>query len=93
MDGNNLYGWAINKSLPYSEFNCLFKKIDKFGVNSVGENRPIAYILEFDLEYPHKLHELHNEYTLAPEKLKISHNMFSNYCSSIENECDNKLIN
>ena len=26
LDGNNLYGWAINQSLPYSEFNCLFKK-------------------------------------------------------------------
>ena len=26
LDGNNLYGWGINQSLPYSEFNCLFKK-------------------------------------------------------------------
>ena len=69
------------------------KKFDKFGVNSVGENSSIAYILEFDLEYPHKLHKLHNEYIMAPQKLEISHNMFSNYCSSIENEYDNKLIN
>ena len=34
-------------------------------------------------EYPDELHELHNDYTLTPEKLDISHNMLSNYCSSI----------
>ena len=34
-------------------------------------------------EYPGELHELHNDYTLTPEKLEISHNMLSNYCSSI----------
>ena len=34
-------------------------------------------------EYPDELHELHNDYTLTPEKLEISHNMLSNYCSSI----------
>ena len=34
-------------------------------------------------EYPDEVHELHNDYTLTPEKLEISHNMLSNYCSSI----------
>ena len=28
---------------------------------------------------------MHNDYPLAPEKLKISHNMLSNYCSNIAN--------
>ena len=27
-----------------------------------------------------------NDYPLAPEKLKVSHDMLSNYCSNIENE-------
>ena len=32
---------------------------------------------EVDLEYPHKLHELHNDYPLAPEKLPVSSDMLS----------------
>ena len=35
---------------------------------SVSENSPIEYIIEVDLEYPEELHELHNDYQLAPEK-------------------------
>ena len=41
-------------------------------MNSISENSLISYILEVDLEYPHDLHELHNDYPLAPEKLEIN---------------------
>ena len=40
-------------------------------------------MLEADLEYLDELRELHNDYPLAPEKIEISHNMLSNYCSYI----------
>ena len=53
--------------------------------NSIKENSFYGYILEVDLEYPDELHELHNYYPLVPEKLEISHDMLSNYCSNIEN--------
>ena len=36
-------------------------------------------MLEVDLKYPDKLHELHNDYPLAPEKLAVSNNMLSKY--------------
>ena len=32
------------------------------------------------------MHELHNDYPLAPEKLDITHNMLSNYCCNIASE-------
>ena len=34
---------------------------------------------------------MHNDYLLAPEKLEISNNMFSNYCSNIANEYGMKI--
>ena len=36
-------------------------------------------MLEVDLKYPDKLHELHNDYPLAPEKLAISNYMLLKY--------------
>ena len=67
-------------------------------LNSIGENNSDGYILEIDLEYPDELHELHKDYPLALEKLEISHNMLSDYCSStairydIKIDCVNKLV-
>ena len=64
---NNLYDWAMSGYLPHSRFTWL-KNVDNFDVNSIGEERSIGYILEVDLKYPDKLHVLHNDYPLAPEK-------------------------
>ena len=36
-----------------------------------------------DLEYPQELHDLHNNYPVAPEKAKVSKNMLSMYCKKI----------
>ena len=35
---------------------------------------------------------MHNDYSLAPEKLETSHNMLSNYCSSNKNKYDMKNV-
>ena len=84
--------WAMSQYLPYSGFKWLNQKeISDFCLNSVSENSSIGYILEVDLEYPSKLHELHNDYPLDPEKFEISQNMLSNYCSNIANEYGIKI--
>ena len=45
FDANNLYGWAMSQSLPYSEFKWLNKKeISDFCLNSISENRFVGYI-------------------------------------------------
>ena len=82
----------MSQYLPCSGFKWLNQKETyKFYVNSIGENSSNEYILEDDLEYPDALHELHNDYPLASEKLKITYYMLSNYCSSISNEYDIKI--
>ena len=64
----------------------------------ISENSSIGYILVVDLDYPDQLHELHNDYPLAPEKFEIIQNMLSNGCSNIANKYEiktgsaNKLV-
>ena len=82
----------MSQYLPYSRFKCLNRgEFNNFDVNSIDGNNPIGYMLEFDREYIDELHELDNDYPLAPEKLEISHNMFSNYCISIANKYNIKI--
>ena len=42
------------------------KNADKFDVMSVNEKRPIGYLLEIGLKNHDEVHELHNDYPLAP---------------------------
>ena len=92
LDANNLYDWVMSQYLPYSGFKWLNQKeISDFCLNSGSENSSIGYILETDLEYPSELHDLHNDYLLAPEKFEISQKMLSNYCSNFENEYGIKI--
>ena len=87
---NNLYGWAMSEYLPYGGFKWL-KNVDEFDVMSVSEKSPIGYFLEVDLEYSDKLHELHNDYPLASEKLAASSDMLSKYCKKIADKYEIKI--
>ena len=85
---NNLYGWTLSKYLPYERFKWL-KNVDKFDVISISEKSPIGYFLEVDLEY--ELHELHNNYPLAPETFAVSSDMLSKYCKKIADKYEIKV--
>ena len=71
----------MSQYLPYNGFKWSSQKeIDKLLLNLIGcnfieENSSDGYILEVDLEHPDKLHEMHNNYPLAPEELGINHNI------------------
>ena len=87
FDANNLYGWVMSQYLPYSEFKWLHRKeISRICLNSISENSFVGYVLEVDLEYPDELHNLHNDYPLAPKNLEITQNMLSTCCSDIANK-------
>ena len=72
----------MNEYLPYEEFQWL-ENVDEFDINSINEKGEIGYFLEVDLEYPDELHELHNDYLLAPEKLTVFNDMLSKHCKEI----------
>ena len=90
LNKNNLYGWTMSEYLPYGEFNWL-KNDDKFDVNSINEKSDTGYFLEVNLEYPDELHELHNDYPLAAEKLTVTNDMLSKYCKKIADKSDIKV--
>ena len=60
----------MSEYLPYEELNWS-KNVDKFDVNSINDKSDTGYFPEVDLKYPDELHELHNDYSLAPEKLLL----------------------
>ena len=92
FDANNLYGWAMTQYLPCSDFKWMSKNnINKCNHDLVKENSQYGYILEVDLEYPNELHDYHNDYPLAPEKLKTNNNMLSKYCTDIANNYEIKV--
>ena len=50
---------------------------------SINDKTPIGCFLEVDLEYRDELHELHNDFPLAREKLAVSSDMLSTYCKKL----------
>ena len=62
-DGNDLYGWAISQKLPLNKYEWIE---DTFSLNNdfiknYKEESDQGYFLEVDVQYPEKLHELHND--------------------------------
>ena len=82
----------MSEHLPYGEFKWL-KNVDELDVMSINEKSEIGYFLEVDLKYPDELHDLHNDYPLAPEKLAVTNEMLSKYCKSIADKYDIKVGN
>ena len=87
LDANNLYGWAMSQYLPTGGFRW-FTEEDIQELNSLdpsdylfqyNETNEKGLIFEVDLEYPKELHDLHNDYPLAPEKIKVTKDMISDY--------------
>ena len=84
LDANNLYGWAMSQYLPIGDFRWMTdKEINKIDLAKYKENGKKGLILEVDLEYPQELHNLHNDYPVTPEKIKVSNGMLSEYCKKI----------
>ena len=84
LDANNLYGWAMSQYLPAGGFRWLTEKqISNLDLATYKEDSKKGLILEVDLEYPQELHDLHNDYPLAAERVCVNEDMLSEYCKEI----------
>ena len=73
LDPNNLYGWAMSQYIPTGGFRWMtVKQIDKLDQAKYNEHSKKGLILEVHLEYPEELHNLHNDYPVGPEKVRVT---------------------
>ena len=71
LDANNLYGWAMSQKLPTHGFKWMDVNISSVLKLLEKKDTNRGYIFEVDLDYPKSLWKSHNDYPLAPEKVKI----------------------
>ena len=71
---NNLHEWALSQKLPVNNFEWtkdtsqLNEYFIKKNYNEYSDKR---HFLEVDFQYLEKLHELHNDLLLLPDRIKI----------------------
>jgi len=87
LDANTLSGWAMSQYLPTGKFRWMTdKQINKLDLSKYTDDSKRGLIIEVDLEYPHEFHDLHNDFPLAPEQVKVTKNMLSEYCRQIKDK-------
>ncbi len=76
----------MSQPLPTGKFRFLTSdEIRNFRLESIAPDAPKGYFIDCDLDYPEELHQLHNQYPMAPEHLTVSESMLSSYAKSFDN--------
>ena len=83
LDANNLYGWAMSQPMPTGGFQWIDYTDQILETPADADH---GFILEVDLDYPTSLHQQHNDYPLAPEKLTITKDQMSPYQQKLIDE-------
>lgn len=70
--------------IPTGEFDWLTdEEIAEIDFTDGVDDNKESYILEVDLHDIKELHDLHNDYPLSPEKMRISSEMLLRYCRDV----------
>ena len=70
----------MSQHLPTKNFRWVPQdEIAALDLLKINDNGDEGYILEVDLQYPPELHDLHNDYPLAAERLLVDDTMLSEY--------------
>lgn len=80
LDCTNVNGLAMSQTLPTENFEFMTdEQIINFNIFNTDSNDATWYILEINLLSPRDLHDWHSDCLLAPQKLKVLHEMLSPY--------------
>ena len=77
LDANNLCGWEMSKKLSVNGFKWIDKSeteehvINEEFIKNYNENDNKGFILEVDVKYLKRLHELHSDLPFLSERMKI----------------------
>ena len=73
LDANNLYGWAMSQTLPVNGFKWIkdVSKIDEEFITNYDEDSDKGYILEADVKYPKRLHDLYSDLPFLPKRMSV----------------------
>ena len=69
---NSLYGWTMSQNLPVNNLEWI-KHTSQFNedlIKSYNDENDDEYLLDVDVQYIGKLHELHNDLLFLPERIK-----------------------
>ena len=72
LDANNLYGWAMSQALPTGGFKWVKYSGDPNRLVEEMASKDLGYLLEVDVSYPKKLHDLHNDLPFMCTKMRIN---------------------
>ena len=82
------YGWAMSKKLLVNGFKWLdsdnINEINEDFIKNYNENNDNGYILEVDVKYPKRLHELHSDLPFLSERMEV------NKCKKLASNLFNK---
>ena len=73
LDASNLYGRAMSQELPVNDFKWInnLSKINENFIKNYNKDSDKGYIFEVDVNYPERLHDLHSDLPILPERMKI----------------------
>ena len=69
---NNLYGWAMSQKLSVN-ISKWIKDTSQFNedfIKAYIEESDEKYFFEVDVQYPEKLHDIHNDLSFLPKRMK-----------------------
>ena len=69
-DINNLYGWAMSQKLLVNNFEWITFQFNEDFIKNSNEESNEGYFPEVDVQYPEKLHDLHNDLPFLLERIK-----------------------
>ena len=74
LDPNNLYGEGMSQNLPVDGFKWMtdISVLNDEFIRNYDEDSNKGYILEVDVKYPKKLHDLYSDFPFLLERMEIN---------------------